>query len=113
MQPTAAEVGEKSDVSIRWKTIGSRYAKPQAGDRRFRLAGNLSDCFREAMIETTRGMEQEGEEEGEKRWWNSRRSRKWEESGGDTTEIKKKRKKGESKPGTRERSQRLMDGIVG
>lgn len=42
-------------------------------------------------------------------------SRKWEESGGDTTEIKKKKrkKKGESKAGTRERSQRLMDGIVG
>lgn len=67
MQPTAAEVGEKSDVSIGWKTIGSRYAKPQAGDRRFRLAGNLSDCFREAMIETTRGMEQEGEEERERK----------------------------------------------
>lgn len=47
MRPTP--VGEKSDVSIGWKTIGSRYAKPQAGrESPLPLGQQPLDCFREA-----------------------------------------------------------------
>lgn len=89
------------DVSIGWKTIGSRYAKPQPGDRPLPLGRQplARRLFPRGNGRRRWSKRREGwskkkrKRERERRWWNSRRSRKWEESGGDTTEIKKKEKK--------------------
>lgn len=102
----ATEVGEKSDTSIGRETIGSRYARPQPGDRRFRFASRApivsARQWTSSMIETTRQkMEKEEEKEEEKKVVEEIEGERYD---GNKKGKEKKKKKGESKSGTRERS---------